>query len=144
MGLLGNIIKNEATNLITSVGDAFDKNFTSEEERLAQKNLLLEKANDLLEKLQNAQKEIIMSESTGNWLQRSWRPIVMLMFSFIVVYTYFLQPAFFPNAIKINEILPERFWNLLELGMGGYVIGRSAEKIAGSVANVFSNAKTKK
>lgn len=31
------------------------------------------------------------------------------------------------------EQLKPEFWELLKLGLGGYVIGRSAEKIANSV-----------
>jgi hypothetical protein len=30
--------------------------------------------------------------------------------------------------------LPDKLWNLLTIGVGGYVVGRSAEKIAESYA----------
>ena len=54
------------------------------------------------EALSQSQSSIIQAEAQGNWLQRSWRPIIMLVFATIVL-----------------------------IGIGGYVIGRSAEKITG-------------
>ena len=63
------------------------------------------------------------AEAQGNWLQRSWRPIIMLVFATIV-----LIGTFFDLPILSDT---SRFWDLLEIGIGGYVIGRSAEKITG-------------
>lgn len=59
-------------------------------------------------------------------LQRSWRPLVMLVFAFIVLYSKVIAPLF---NLPIAPLEPQ-FWTLLELGLGGYVIGRSLEKIA--------------
>lgn len=137
MNLINNIIKN-ASSLVDNVGNAFDKNFTSKEEKLEVKNKILSQANSFLSELVEAQKQILLTELKGNWLQRSWRPIVMLCFAFIVVYSFFIQPAFFPNAINISSTLPADFWSLLKIGLGGYVIGRSGEKIAGSVSEMLN------
>lgn len=123
-----------ASALVGKIGDAFDKNFTSKEEKLKAKNELLTEANKLVSQVLEAQKEILLSETTGNKLQRSWRPIVMLAFAFIVVYSFFIQPAIFPNAVNISETLPADFWGLLKIGMGGYVIGRSVEKSSVKIA----------
>ena len=71
------------------------------------------------------QTDIILSESKGNWIQRSWRPILMLAFGFIIIYCKFLALLF---SLPVPELEPE-FWNLLQLGIGGYVVGRSGEKI---------------
>jgi hypothetical protein len=75
------------------------------------------------------QTEIIVTEAKGNWLQRSWRPMLMLAFGFIVIYVKFLAPVF-------NLTIPEleiEFWELLKIGIGGYVVGRSAEKISKNI-----------
>jgi len=77
------------------------------------------------------QTEIIVTEAKGNWLQRSWRPILMLAFGFIVIYVKFLAPLF---DLRIPE-LENEFWNLLQLGIGGYVIGRTGEKMMNSYAD---------
>lgn len=75
------------------------------------------------EALSRGQADIIRGEARGNWLQRSWRPVVMLVFAAIV-----LIGTFFDLSILSDT---SRFWDLLEIGIGGYVIGRSAEKITG-------------
>ena len=84
------------------------------------------------------QTDIILAEAKGNWLQRSWRPILMLSFGFIIIYTKFISQL--SSHLVTPELEPE-FWNLLDIGIGGYVIGRSAEKIADKVAPIFKNKK---
>ena len=75
--------------------------------------------------LQKLQTEVILAEANGNWLQRSWRPILMLAFGFIVIYVKFIAPLF---SLPIPP-LENEFWNLLQIGIGGYVIGRTGEKM---------------
>jgi len=118
-------------DVIKAVGGVIDNLFTTDEERIRAKNEVFKILKEKELELQEMQKEIIVAEARGNWLQRSWRPIVMLGFAFIVMYNKFIAPAFgLPNAELENE-----FWNLLQLGVGGYVIGRTAEKIAKDVVN---------
>lgn len=115
--------------VIGEIGKVIDDLFTSEEERLKAKNEIFKVLQEQQLELQKLQTEIIVAEAQGNWLQRSWRPILMLAFGFIVIYVKFVAPLF---DLKIPE-LENEFWNLLQLGIGGYVIGRSAEKIAGKI-----------
>jgi len=68
------------------------------------------------------QANVIMSEANGqSWIQRSWRPLTMLTFLVLVVLDSF---GFLPFR------LAKEAWDLLKIGLGGYVIGRSAEKVA--------------
>jgi len=106
-----------------------DKLFTSKEEKIKAENVIKQILIQKELELQKMQTEIILAEAKGNWLQRSWRPILMLAFGFIVIYVKFLAPLF---DFKIPE-LENEFWNLLQLGIGGYVIGRSAEKISQNI-----------
>lgn len=116
-------------DLFSKVGNSIDKLITSDEEKLVLKNQLQKMFIDESKQTENLQANIIISESKGNFLQRSWRPILMLSFGFIVVYSKFIAPAFgLPNTI-----LEPDFWELLRLGIGGYVIGRSAEKITSTI-----------
>jgi hypothetical protein len=133
MTFLSKIFSKGAKDLIDSGGKLIDNISTSDDEKLKAKNELSKIVLDGLGNVQNAQKEIVLSETSGNWLQRSWRPILMLSFGFIVIYAYFLQPAFFSESIAIEEKLPDTFWELLKLGIGGYIIGRSVEKVASNV-----------
>ena len=116
-------------SVIGEIGQVLDKLFTSEEERIQAKNEVFKILKEKELELRKMQTEVIVTEAQGNWLQRSWRPILMLAFGFIVIYVKFIAPLF---DLKIPE-LENEFWNLLQLGIGGYVIGRSAEKIAKDV-----------
>jgi len=101
-----------------------------------------DKANELSAKLQehisseamkllDAEKEVLVTELQGNWLQKSWRPILMLTVVAIVFNNYVLFPylnMMFDTGIILD--LPDKLWNLLTIGVGGYIVGRSGEKIA--------------
>jgi len=101
---------------------------TSDEERLqlqsqikAVENELLAKVIDYENQLLQSKTAIITAESTGqSWIQRNWRPITMLTFLALVVLDSF---GWLPNP------LADEAWTLLQIGLGGYVAGRSAEKI---------------
>jgi Holin of 3TMs, for gene-transfer release len=84
---------------------------------------------DYERQLLDGQTKIITAEAQGNsWLQRSWRPITMLTFLALVVCDSF--------GWLHNPLAPQA-WTLLQIGLGGYVAGRSLEKIAGPVAAAF-------
>jgi hypothetical protein len=117
------------TGVIGEIGKVIDNLFTSEEERINAKNEVFKVLQEQQLELQKLQTEIIVTEANGNWLQRSWRPILMLAFGFIVIYVKFIAPLFnLPIPPLENE-----FWELLQLGIGGYVVGRSAEKISKNI-----------
>lgn len=118
-------------DLFKKVGDSIDNLITSDEERLKMKNELQQIfINEALQS-QKLQAEIINSEAKGNFLQRSWRPILMLSFGFVVLYSKFIAPAFgLPNTDLNLE-----FWELLNIGIGGYVVGRTAEKITNTISD---------
>lgn len=115
--------------LVKDLLGGLDKLFTSKEEKIKAENVIKQILIEKQLELQKMQTKIIVTEAKGNWLQRSWRPILMLAFGFIVIYVKFIAPLF---DLKIPE-LENEFWNLLQLGIGGYVIGRSAEKISKNV-----------
>ncbi len=76
-----------------------------------------------------AQADVITAEAkSGSWLTSNWRPITMLVFVFIIAYDFILAQIF---SLKLLPI-PTDLWELIKIGLGGYVIGRSAEKIADS------------
>ena len=69
--------------------------------------------------------EVIRAEANGDsWLQRNWRPLLMCLFGVIIANNYVVVPIFGSPAADI----PPDMWELLKLGVGGYVIGRSVEK----------------
>lgn len=68
---------------------------------------------------------IIAAEAGGeSWLQRNWRPLLMCLFGLIIANNYLVVPLF--GGPKAD--IPPDMWELLKLGIGGYVLGRSVEK----------------
>ena len=84
--------------------------------------LLLEREKELL----RVRAALLQEEGKGNWLQRSWRPLVMLTFAAVILI------GTFTNISILSDT--SRFWDLLEIGLGGYVVGRSGEKILMTLA----------
>lgn len=80
--------------------------------------------------LRQAAADIVKTEALGHsWLQRNWRPMLMLTIVAIVANNYLIAPyaqALFGVGIALE--LPERLWDLMMVGVGGYVVGRSVER----------------
>ncbi len=82
-------------------------------------------------KLMESRASIINAESTGkSWLQRNWRPITMLTFLILVVLDSFGLLAF---------RLATEAWTLLQIGLGGYVVGRSVEKVGPAIVRAIKS-----
>ena len=85
-----------------------------------QKQLMESKTTEL-----EAQARIVLAEAQGSWLQRNWRPMLMVTFAGLVVAHWFgLTASNIPESVQ-NSLL-----NIVMVGVGGYVAGRSAEKVA--------------
>ena len=79
---------------------------------------------------QQVARDVVVAEAKSeHWVTSAWRPITMLSFTAIVVNNYILAPyidLFFGTSVLLE--VPEQLWSLLKIGLGGYVVGRSAEK----------------
>lgn len=120
-------------SILNPVRDIIDNVTTTDEERLSLKLAFETLEHDVqmlslrseMSTLQ-AQASIVRAEAQGvSWLQRTWRPITMLIFVSMTVFDYY-GPMFGFNPPTLNPEL----WMLIKIGLGGYVIGRSGEKIA--------------
>jgi len=105
---------------------------TSEEERLAQKARLLEVQAATIDKALEYERgaiegraKIVQAEAQSEHvITATWRPIVMLCFCALAV----------GDALGLlpNPLAPEA-WLLLQIGLGGYVVGRSGEKVVRAI-----------
>jgi hypothetical protein len=134
------------TSLFKAAGGIVDELHTSEEEKLSLKNAFAELQgnvmSDVLEyqkSLNEAQANIIMAEAGGkSWIQRSWRPVTMLTFVGIVLMRWFGLTAEVPEAVEVELM------SLIKIGLGGYVAGRSVEKITETASSALKDyARTK-
>jgi len=79
---------------------------------------------------------IVEAEAKSNWFVSSWRPLLMYVLIFILIWNFILGPIIkivFGSVITFE--LPGDVWTLLQIGLGGYVVGRSGESIARTLAN---------
>jgi uncharacterized membrane protein len=74
--------------------------------------------------------QTVRAEIMGkSWLQRNWRPILMMVFAFILFNNFVLVPyvAAFGAEVPLLDI-PPGMWGLLTVGVGGYIASRGVEK----------------
>lgn len=134
-------------DLVKGVGGIIDNVSTTTEEKMAAQAKLNEIANAFTLQLASLdtqfaveQAKVVMSEATSeSWLARNWRPILMLTFTYIIAHNFVIAPIFGLGSLTV----PEQMWELLKIGMGGYIFGRSAEKIVPAVTETIIAAKKK-
>jgi hypothetical protein len=76
------------------------------------------------------QSNVLIAEIQGNsWMQRNWRPLLMLVCIAIIGEQYLFVPLvkMFWTQVPILT-LPSELWTLMEIGVGGYIAGRTIEK----------------
>ena len=88
----------------------------------------------------------MLVEFNGSVLQRNWRPVLMWVIVCIIGNNYLIAPivnnaaaAFDMTLLPILE-LPDHLFNLMTVSLGGYVVGRSAEKIIPQYIQAKSNS----
>jgi len=84
---------------------------------------------------------IITAEANGeSWLQRNWRPMLMLWFAALVGGYWF---GLTPDNLSQQTVLA--LFDIVQLGVGGYIAGRSAEKITRTITGtgLMDNIKAK-
>ena len=81
--------------------------------------------------LESLRGKIVLEEAkSGNWLTSAWRPLLMMVIIAIVAMNYLIFPVLNLFAGSNHSIdLPQELWNLLQIGVGGYIVGRSGEKM---------------
>ena len=75
--------------------------------------------------LQSATSVITAEATSGNVLAASWRPITMLTFVALIVAHWL---GFTADNLPDEQVLA--LLDIVKVGLGGYVLGRSGEKIA--------------
>tara|TARA_R100001443_G_scaffold115728_1_gene134177 strand:+ start:949 stop:1314 length:366 start_codon:yes stop_codon:yes gene_type:complete len=91
--------------------------------------------------VEKAAADVILAEAkSDSWLASSWRPILMLVITAIVAWNFLFAPLIELAVVLITNDqiplaidLPSELWTLLTVGVGGYVMGRSGEKIVNNL-----------
>jgi len=119
--------------LIKTVGGIIDQVVEDKDAAAKIKAGVQDKLIGLESKALEGQISIIVAEASGKgwagFLKSSWRPITMLAFVVTVVaWVWGLTPE------RGSAELMASFFDIIKIGLGGYVVSRGAEKIAQTVA----------
>jgi hypothetical protein len=129
--------------ILSKVFDVVDKSIPDRDLALKLKNELNEQLLKSGTEELKASARIVEAEAKAGWFTASWRPLLMYVLIFILVWNYILGPlvkVLTHGLTIITFELPGDVWTLLQIGLGGYVVGRSGESIARTIANRPSNS----
>ncbi|UOF80623.1 holin [Caudoviricetes sp.] len=130
--------------LVSPITKLIDDVHTSEEEKLQIKAAMFKIQQDITTKvidyesqLMENQSKIILAEAQGEgWLQKNWRPLMMVWFASLLGMYWF---GFTPTNLAQETI--NQLFTLLQIGIGGYIVGRSGEKIIPQVVEALKKDK---
>lgn len=76
-----------------------------------------------LAELESASKIIVAEAQGESWLQRNWRPLMMVTFGGLIVARWL---GF--TTDNITTELEMKLFDILQVGIGGYIVSRGVEK----------------
>lgn len=125
-------------NILKPVTSLIDEVVTTDEERGQIKNQLYAMQTEVNAKILEYEAKIVEMQSSvlqaeisaKSWMQRNWRPTLMFVIIAILFNNFILYPymALFTDKVVMLDF-PEELWTLMTVGVGGYIAGRSGEKI---------------
>lgn len=130
------------SNIIQPVVDLIDDLSTSDEEKLILRNELAKienafnlKVMEYETKLLEAKSSIIIAEAaSSSWLTKTWRPLMMVWFGLLLgLYWFDITPE------NLTQETIDSLFLLLQIGIGGYIGGRSIERILPKLLNRRNN-----
>ena len=118
--------------------ELIDDLHTSSEEKLEAKARLIEAQAAAVTTAINyergvleAQAKVVTTEANSeHWLAATWRPMTMIALIFMVGGYWF---GIIDPSDRLSERSIEQMFTLVQIGLGGYVAGRSAEKVVRAV-----------
>ena len=99
-------------NFIKEISDIIDKKIQNEDLRKSLKE-------DLIKHF------FALRLVEHSWLQKNWRPLVIVSFAGMIIYNYVFSSIFGFNPVEI----PKEVFQVIKIGLGFYVTGRTVEKI---------------
>lgn len=86
----------------------------------------------------DSMKSVMVADAQSEgWLTRNARPLTVVWGLTMLTWLGVIAPSLGigPEAITAIKQVPSDLWNLVTVGVGAYILGKSGEAIATSVAN---------
>ena len=133
LSVIGSII----SGLSGPLGQVAERYFDNKDDQQAFKNAVELEILKNQKDFQDLSANIVLAEAKSEHKITSiWRPAVMLLFALVIaihilIIPYILTPILWMLGYPLPEImpLPDQVWTLITVGLGGYVGGRSGEKM---------------
>lgn len=92
------------------------------------------------QELQELAKVVVAEAQGSSWLQRNWRPLIMMEFGAIIFNNYIFSPLLVGFGLKMVTLpIPPEMWTLMDLGLSGYIVSRGVEKTVKYLKNSTAN-----
>jgi hypothetical protein len=123
--------------ILASIGGTVAKNLFpdpgQELEREKVKNEVAIAVMQQAQAIEQAAADIVKTEAASqHWLAANWRPLTMLVFVALIVARWFGW-----SAPGLSEAEALALWDIVQIGLGGYVVGRTCEKLVPSIAEAM-------
>jgi len=111
--------------IASPIVDVIDKNVLDKDQAEKLKSAINQKLLSINEQELKSQAQIITAEAQGgSWIQQNWRPITMLTFVGLIAAHWL---GFTPDNLSESEV--NGLLEIVKIGLAGYVVGRSGEKM---------------
>ena len=84
---------------------------------------------------------IVAEAQSEGWAARNWRPHLMYAIMVMMLYNWMVAGILRSIGLDITIIpIPNDMWTLLQIGVGGYIVGKSGENMMSTYAtNKFND-----
>ena len=133
LSVIGSII----SGLSGPLGQVAERYFDNKDDQQAFKNAVELEILKNQKEFQDLSANIVLAEAKSEHkLTSIWRPATMLLFAMVIainilIIPYIIIPILWLAGVPVPEFMPipEQVWTLITVGLGGYVGGRSGEKM---------------
>ena len=133
LSLIGSVI----SGLAQPLGKVAERYFDNKDEQVAFQNAVELEILKNEKEFKDLSGSIVLAEAKSeHWLTASWRPFTMILFALVIainilIIPYVVVPLLWALGYPVPEFMPipDQVWTLITIGLGGYVGGRSGEKM---------------
>jgi predicted small secreted protein len=134
--MIGEVIKAIAAPILQPLFGIIDQAVPDKDLAATLKADIQKAVIDVQIKTLESQRDIIIAEAQGgSWLQRTWRPMFMVLLMASLVVSVVGGMAGYGEDIAAGwDSINDSAWLLMQIGLGGYIGGRTVEKATKTIA----------